>query len=74
MRGSAEGYSSDDLIHSNMTETLKSIVPAPHSSTTILQQLVGIKQIMVPVNLGSEEDTSENEGEKTAIHTTTSAP
>ena len=71
MSGSAEGYSSEDLIHSDMTEPLNSIAPALHSSTRIPQQSAGIKRIMVPVNLGSEEDTSENEGEHTAIRTTT---
>ena len=71
MRGSTEGHSSDNLIHSDMTESLNSITPVLHSSTRILQQSVGIKWIMVPVNLGSEEDTSENKGEHTAIHMTT---
>ena len=67
MRGSAEGRSSEDLIHSDMTEALNSIAPVLHSSIRILQQSVGIKWIMVPVNLGLEKDTSENEGEQTAI-------
>ena len=71
MSGSAEGYSSEDLIHSDMTEHLNSIVPVLHSSTRIPQQSAGIKQIMVPINLGSEKDTSENEEEHTAICMTT---